>query len=903
MKKFFSSIPIKICISILGIETFLLTVMGYHYTQKFCEEIDRNLKNKISMPAALLSKRALNLNTVVNIDSFENLLQEKIHDVFIAKPSGLIYYSALPEREGVHYERYLDEDERKLFQKINLHFSDQQIVFHQHKKINFISILSPLRNRTHLIGVLYIKIDGGVIAARKKEVMRVFFIGSLITIFLTSLLEVLLLHYLFVPRINKTRAVLSLVERGNLSVRIPQANSLDQLGSLMRHVNRMIAATERNTRLLKMVNEAGASFVTANTLDKLSELINKEVTDLQVYVSKTARLGTGYQEKKKHSLDPDPDQGFLLPSIGTSYKKGRSEGDEEKYLFPLLSMANSAFFRLRSWQKTRDAEKKYRTLFSSAVEGIFSYTIDGMLEVANPSLAKMMGYDTPESMTDQFNRERRLLFGNEEEQEKLFTRIHEQGQIQDVEIRPRRADGFRFWASLTAHVKKDQEGKPIAIDGRIANIEERKRREKIEYDYLTAQAANQAKSEMLGELETKNQELEKTLAELHDTQLRMIQAERMAAIGMTASGVAHDLNNILAGVVNYAELILYQLPDGTKMRISAQCILDSGKRAADVVADLLTLTRGTAQNRIPVLLNSIITEYLESAEFQYLSEQHPHIHVATSFAQDLFPVLGVPVYLHKMIMNLVINSFEAIEATENKGEVEVITENMIILPGEEHSSRDEGEYVVFKIIDNGAGIDQSDLKHIYEPFYTKKALGRSGTGLGLTMVQNAIIEHNGTIEVNSHEQGTVFIICLPAAMEGKLDTFDNKNDEESMLVEGSGSILVVDDNPTMREIAQCILEESGYTVYLAQSGEEAVQFCQGQVVDLILLDMLMPPGMNGRQTFEAIRRIHPQQKALLVSGYSEDVEVQKTLEAGCSGFLKKPYSMSQLSRLLKQVMS
>ena len=712
MKKFFSHISVKICLSIVGIETFLLAVMGYYYTQRICEEVDRNLKNKISLHASLLSKRDLNIDTVINVDSFENLLQEKVHDVFIAQPNGLIYYSAHPEREGVHYERYLDEEEKKQFQKINLHFLQQQVIFHQQNNRNVISILSPLSNRSHLLGFLYIKIDGNAIAVRKEKIITFFFVGSLLTILLTSLLEVLLLHYLFVPRINKTRAVLSLVERGNLSVRVPQADSLDQLGSLMRHVNRMIVATERNTRLLKMVNEAGASFVTANSLDKLSELINKEVTNLQLYVSKTACLDTRPEENKNHSLNPDPDQGFQLSSlssIDTSSGKRRWAEDEEKYLFPLLSMANSAFFRLRSWQKTREAEKKYRTLFSSAVEGIFSYTVDGILEVANPSLAKMMGYETPEFMIDQFSREGRLLFGSEEEQESLRARIHELGQVQDVEIRPRRADGFRFWASLTAHIKRDQRGQPLAIEGRLSNIEERKRRERIEYDYLTAKAANQAKSEMLGELEIKNRELEKTLAELHDTQLRMIQAERMAAIGMTASGVAHDLNNILAGVVNYAELILYQLPDGTKMRVSAQCILESGKRAADVVADLLTLTRGTAHNRVPILLNSVITEYLESAEFQYLSEQHPHIHVATSFAQNLSPVLGVPVYLHKMIMNLVINSFEAIEAIEvieggkareGRGEVEIITENMILSSEKDFLFGDEGEYVVFKIIDN-----------------------------------------------------------------------------------------------------------------------------------------------------------------------------------------------------------
>lgn len=900
MKKFFFSIPAKICLSILVVETLLLALMGYYYTQKFCEEIDRNLKNKISMPASLLSKRDLTFNSVIHIESFEQLLQEKILDVFITSPNGLIEHSTHPERIDVHYERYLNDEEKEQFQEINIHFTDQQIVFHQHNKKNIVSILSPVRSRSHLMAVLYIKIDGDTITARKKEIKIVFFIGSLLTIFLTSLLEILLLHYLIMPRINKTRNALCLVEKGDLSVRIPQADSKDELGSLMRHVNSMIAATERNTRLLTMINKAGASFVTANSLERLCELINTEVSNLQKYVAQTTALETDHQANSNHPLNPDPDQGFTLPLLDNP-RNGEKEGDEKRYLFPLLSMANSAFFRLQSWQKTREAEKKYRMLFSSAVEGIFSCTFDGKLEVANPSLANMMGYESPQVMINNFDQEKRTLFGNAEEQETIFNQIYELGQVQDMEIRPQRADGFRFWASLTAHVKKDPKGNPIALDGRIANIEERKRREKIEYDYLTAKAANQAKSEMLGELETKNRELEKALAELHDTQLRMIQAERMAAIGMTASGVAHDLNNILAGVVNYAELILYQLPQSTKMRTSAQCILESGKRAVDVVADLLTLTRGTAHNRTPVILNSIIIEYIDSADFQYLSEQHPHIYISTILAQDLSPVLGISVYLHKMVMNLVINSFEAIGTAKGEGEVKVITENVSIFP-EENPFLEAGEYVVLKIIDNGPGIEQDDIQHIYEPFYSRKALGRSGTGLGLTMVQNAVIEHQGHIDVQSNVEGTAFTLYLPAATEGRIVTPDKRNIDE-LLVTGSGTILVVDDNPTMREIAQSILQESGYTVYQVQSGEEAMQFCEKQKVDLILLDMLMPPGMNGRQTFTAIRKIHPEQKALLISGYSEDVEVQKALAEGCSGFIKKPYSMSQLSRLIKKIMS
>ncbi len=299
--------------------------MGIYYTKKFSEEIDRNLKNKISMPAYLLSKRDINITTVINIDSFENILQEKIHDVFVVKPDGTIYYSAKSEREGNYYKEYLDKEEKKLFKEINTDFLSDQIIYHKHGKKNFISILSRLENRKHFIGVLYINLDGDVIASRKKEIILFFLFGSLITVVATSLFEALILHHLFVPRINKTRAALSLVEQGNLSVRIPHTDSADQLGSLIRHVNRMIAATERNTRLLKMVNEAGASFVTADSLEQLSELITKEVSTLQRYVKKTSLLD---QNQKQNiipaSLALDPYQGFQLPLPDqlTSRKKG-----------------------------------------------------------------------------------------------------------------------------------------------------------------------------------------------------------------------------------------------------------------------------------------------------------------------------------------------------------------------------------------------------------------------------------------------------------------------------------------------------------------------------------------------------------------------------------------------------
>ncbi|XCN74649.1 MAG: hypothetical protein Q3M24_07895 [Candidatus Electrothrix aestuarii] len=133
MKKFFASIPVKICLAVLGIETLLLAIMGVYYARKLCEEVDRNLSNKVSMPATLLSEQVLNLDSGLSLELFEKLLQEKIHDVFIVKPDGIIDYSADPEQRDSYYESYLDEEERKQFQKNNQNFSETQIVSNQYK--------------------------------------------------------------------------------------------------------------------------------------------------------------------------------------------------------------------------------------------------------------------------------------------------------------------------------------------------------------------------------------------------------------------------------------------------------------------------------------------------------------------------------------------------------------------------------------------------------------------------------------------------------------------------------------------------------------------------------------------------------------------------------------------------
>lgn len=244
-------------------------------------------------------------------------------------------------------------------------------------------------------------------------------------------------------------------------------------------------------------------------------------------------------------------------------------------------------------------------------------------------------------------------------------------------------------------------------------------------------------------------------------EVRLRQGEEMEALGVLACGVAHDLNNILSAVVSYPDLLLLELPDGCPYRKPILTIQDSGKKAAEIVQDLLTLARRgiTADN--VTNLNRLISEYLSSPEYMNLKHFHPMVEINTDLAADLFNTTGSPVHLNRTIMNLVLNAAESISGF---GVINIITANKRLtepVPGCEDI--EEGDYVVLSVNDNGAGISPANLNKIFEPFFTQKETGRSGTGLGLAVVRGTVEDHNGYIDVQSVEgSGTAFTIYLPA---------------------------------------------------------------------------------------------------------------------------------------------
>lgn len=402
----------------------------------------------------------------------------------------------------------------------------------------------------------------------------------------------------------------------------------------------------------------------------------------------------------------------------------------------------------------------------------------------------------------------------------------------------------------------------------------------------------------------KTDELHQQIVERKQTEEKLHRAEKMEAIGMMASGVAHDLNNILSGIVSYPELLLMRLPEESELRKPIMTIKDAGLRAAEVVEDLLTVARDAAKVRTRANINTLILEYLQSPEASKIHSLSPRIKISTELDESVEPICCSPTHVNKCIMNLMINATEAIDGL---GHVVVRTE-ICHLEAEEAKMLGvtPGRYVTLAVTDDGSGIEPDDVQHIFEPFYTKKKMGRSGTGIGLSVVWNSMQDHSGTVTVRSDYGGTTFTLFFPLIAEGCSQL---PSDEEIQLIDiteelmGHGeSLLVVDDELHQREITLQIIKELGYQGDSIDSGEGAVMLVEKKSFDLLLLDMVMDPGMDGLQTYATISRFKPEQKALIISGFSESEKVEQILSLGVSGFLKKPYTLKQLAVVIKNAL-
>jgi PAS domain S-box-containing protein len=383
---------------------------------------------------------------------------------------------------------------------------------------------------------------------------------------------------------------------------------------------------------------------------------------------------------------------------------------------------------------------------------------------------------------------------------------------------------------------------------------------------------------------------EKSLASLIDIterkklEAQLLRAQKMEAMGTLAGGVAHDLNNVLGVLVGYSELLLFEIPEGSRLRKHVSNILQSSLKAAAIIQDLLTLARRGVTVSEVININKIVTEYLETPEHEKLLSFHKQVTVQTELEENILNIMGSPVHLSKTVMNLVSN---AAEAMPDDGEITITTYNRYIdIPIKGYDTMAEGDYAVISVSDTGQGISPQDMSRIFEPFYTKKVMGRSGTGLGLAVVWGTVKDHGGYVDVQSTEgKGTTFTLYFPI-------TRKEATGKQPAVAEYMGkgeNLLVVDDVPSQRELATAMLSMLNYKVTSVPSGEEAVEYLKTNEADLVLVDMIMDPGIDGMETYKRILNIKSTQKAIIVSGYSETDRVKEAQALGAGTYVKKPY--------------
>lgn len=499
----------------------------------------------------------------------------------------------------------------------------------------------------------------------------------------------------------------------------------------------------------------------------------------------------------------------------------------------------------------RLSEERLHALSDAAFEAIF-LTEKGIVLEQNRAAEEMFGYSREEAVGRHAN-----MWVVPEDRDFVVSRIL------DKEERPYEVMGL----------KKDGNAFPVQIQTRQAEYRGRRVRVNAVRD-LTEQKKAERERQLMAE--------------------KLNRSQKMESLGLMAGGVAHDLNNILSGVINYPELMLMNLPDDSPMRAPLKAIGDSGRSAAAVVDDLLSLARGVSTVRECSNLNAIVTAYMGSTEFNALRAAYGRVGFETDLAADLFNISCSIIHIKKCVMNLVTNAAEAIRES---GIITVATRNAYCdapLPG--FPDMEMGEYTVLTVSDTGTGIPKESLARIFEPFYSRKVVGRSGTGLGLALAWSTVQDHRGAITVESGSGGTVFELFFPATREG---TAIVEETPDIGRLRGRGeTVLVVDDDEQQRVLARHILGYLGYRADTVASGEEAVEVLARTTYDLVILDMVMDPGINGCETFRRIIGIRPGQKAIITSGFSESAEVQKALALGVRRFVKKPYTMALIATII-----
>ncbi len=508
--------------------------------------------------------------------------------------------------------------------------------------------------------------------------------------------------------------------------------------------------------------------------------------------------------------------------------------------------------RVRTEKALKDSEKKYRMIFEESKDVIFLCSPDGKFVDINQAGVELFGYVSEEAL--KAADPPRDLFNDPEEYSILQKILERQGFVKDHEINMKRIDGEKLIVLMTASPIRNENGSVLAYRGVFHDVTDKRRLE-----------------------------------------IQLIQAQKIEAIGQLAGGIAHDFNNILTAIMGYGNLLLLDMPEDSPLKDSAERILSSAERAANLTRSLLAFSRKQVISPKPVNLNGIINDTRELL-VRLIGED---VELKTTHESQDIMILADSGQIEQVLINLCTN---ARDAMPRGGQLTISISTTIVREGPADAGIVDkpGAYARITVADTGTGIDERIRGKIFEPFFTTKETGK-GTGLGLSIVYGIVKQHNGYISMSSGVQtGTVFDIYLPLidASEAAL--------EKGPLVRpkgGTETILVAEDDSEVRKLIRLVLGGNGYRVLEAADGQDALSvFNRGEhPIDLLLLDVIMPK-KNGKEVYDSIKSIDPQVRAVFMSGYTADIINKKGILEENLLFISKPIMPYELLTVIRKVL-
>lgn len=465
------------------------------------------------------------------------------------------------------------------------------------------------------------------------------------------------------------------------------------------------------------------------------------------------------------------------------------------------------------------------------------------------------------------------------------------GGAYSYQYRVRRADGKYNWIEANGRVDCAEDGTPLRFPGVLIDVEERRT---VEAERDRATAALRALNDTL------EQRVSARTAELMQTEEKLRQSQKMEAVGQLTGGLAHDFNNLLAGISGALELMSHRIAQGRVMDVDKYIVTAQGaaKRAAALTHRLLAFSRRQTLDPRPTDVNALMAGMTELIQRMV----GPSIQVETSGATDLWPALVDASQLENSLLNLCIN---ARDAMPNGGRITIETANRSMdLETTRTLDMPEGQYLSICVSDTGTGMTPDVIAKAFDPFFTTKPLGQ-GTGLGLSMIYGFAKQSGGQVRVHSEVgQGTTMCIYLPRYFGDAVPEQDDAENKAIPLTKAGETILIVDDEPTVRLLLTEVLGEIGFTLIEAADSIAGLKVLRSDVhIDLLITDVGLPGGMNGRQMADAGREVRPQLKTLFITGYAENAVVGNGQLGPGMQVLTKPFAVDMLVSRVRELMS